>query len=96
MGSAVIVTCDGTAEKVGCGAPIEWVVVEKSGKRMPIDPFPVDDGNIVKVGRETQDRTPLVAYAPPKRQGSLIEDEPRYVSHFATCPEADQFRKKVQ
>lgn len=35
------------AECNSCGAPIRWVVVAKSGKKMPLDRDPVANGNIV-------------------------------------------------
>lgn len=43
----------------GCGAPIGYAVVVKSGKKMPFDP--------------------------------RSEDK---VSHYATCPQAERFRRK--
>ena len=71
-----------------CGAPVIWVQTDK-GKTMPIDPDPVEHGNLrlIPVGE-----TGKVHYL---KKGELEEDspEPRYVSHFATCPNAKQHRK---
>ena len=68
-----------------CGAFIKWAVTEK-GKRIPLDPIPRDIGNIVLVR------------AADGRKVARIEQphtgRPAYVSHFATCPEAERHRKK--
>lgn len=75
-----------------CRREIEWVVVSKSGKNMPIDPFPRDDGNIAKLPT-TDARTgnTLVEYV--MGGGGLFDSRPLYVSHFTTCPDADQHRR---
>ena len=71
------------AECRTCGAPIRWHYTT-GGRRIPIDTQPVDDGNIVLrgntahvVGDETQ----------------IPRGEPRYVSHFVMCPDADTHRR---
>lgn len=66
----------------GCGRPILWAVHAGSGKRAPFDPRPSAEGEFVL--QEQPDGT-LIAVHDPK--GSE-----RYVSHFATCPKADEFR----
>lgn len=81
-----------------CRRPILWCVTE-GGKRMPIDPEPHADGNVVKTGA-----TDLV-YGKPVPVVRVLDDatmtlfdtvpagvEPRFVSHFATCPDADKHR----
>lgn len=64
---------------------------------MPLDPDPRDDGNIVMTGRTVRNRfgqhVPQVRYL---EQGATLPGlgpEPRYVSHFATCPDADDWRR---
>ena len=72
-----------------CGAKIDWIET-KAGKKMPIDPEQVefDDaeptdilvselGNIVNKKNVSSDPHPNQKY---------------YVSHFATCPDADKWR----
>lgn len=75
-----------------CEREIEWVVVAKSGKSMPIDPFPAEGGNIAKLptldGR-TGNR--LVEYV--TAGGMLLDERELYVSHFSSCPNADQHRR---
>ena len=69
-----------------CRAWIFWAKNEKSGKPMPIDHTPVAGGNLV-VSDTTKgvfarhDDTPLIP-------------GPKYVSHFATCPQSRAWRKK--
>lgn len=61
-----------------CGASIKWVLTEK-GKWMPLDAEPVEGGNIAVLN-----------------DGSYVSSDPggmRYLSHFATCPQASAHRK---
>jgi hypothetical protein len=54
----------------------------ESGKRMPIDTTPSADGNLVLIGMGAHP-------VPAKWTGD------RYKSHFATCPNAAQHRRKA-
>lgn len=74
-----------------CGREIEWVIVAKSGKRMPIDPNPRPNGNIEilpTIDGETGARMIEVV-----GKASISADHPRYVSHFTTCPKAAENRR---
>jgi hypothetical protein len=76
-----------------CGAPIMWATTV-NGARMPLDDEPVPGGTFV-----LSDPTPG-AYAPTALHYSPPDDPPlpgmpeppRFVSHYATCPDADQWR----
>lgn len=80
-----------------CKAKVKWVVVKKSGKRMPIDPEPVDGGNVEVVGSRVDGdfgRCELVIVHP---KGSLPMPgmgKDRFRSHFASCPNADHHRRR--
>lgn len=90
-----------------CRAPIQWVIVAKSGKKMPIDPTPVGDGNIVMLATtDGETGLPLIEYVPAvplPEQGDRVQfpligettpgTRARYRSHFSTCPNADQHRR---
>jgi hypothetical protein len=68
-----------------CQAPVRWVRTE-GGRAMPLDPEPVDAGNVV-----------IVREGPPPVVRYVAADEepgPRFTSHFATCPDAPSWRKK--
>lgn len=68
-----------------CGATIIWTRTE-AGKRMPIDVEPVDGGNLILKRGHGGQYWAIVA---------ADDIEPtRYVSHFATCPHADQHRRR--
>lgn len=83
-----------TRREPGCGALIRWVTL--NGKPHPIDPKPVENGNLLLVNRETVDPgfsepAELVMIAKAQREthkGRL------YISHFATCPVAERFRNR--
>ena len=70
-----------------CGARITWLETA-GGNRIPVDEDPVPNGNIVVVGRMAKVCKNAAAAE------TLYPGEPRYVSHFATCPQAGQWRKK--
>lgn len=65
-----------------CNAEIEWVLTE-GGKRMPLDVEPRDDGNLLIVSNHGS--TPVVRY--------VTAGDGNRVSHFATCPGANEFRR---
>lgn len=65
-----------------CQRPIIWAKTV-SGKNMPLDPKPVLDGNV-----ELLDNVAHVIAA--RDVGNTM----RFVSHFRTCPNADQHRRK--
>lgn len=71
-----------------CGARIVWAVTGNN-KRMPIDASPREDGDL------WLDMVDDRASVPVARRVDLYTaaDAPRYVSHFATCPDADQHRR---
>lgn len=87
-----------------CNAPIRWAVSEASGKRIPLDPEPSEDGNIVETGRTHPTGVAMVRYLKKSQQPAMANllalatggpelPAPRYVTHFATCPNAEQHRK---
>ena len=76
----------------GCGKEIAFIKTEK-GKTMPVDPDPhtfvpedglntyvMENGEICR-GRELD-------------YGDMHGTRIGYISHFATCPAADKFRKR--
>jgi hypothetical protein len=76
-----------------CGAAVRWVVTT-TGKTMPMDAEPVENGNLVIVGEgKTRhgDMVPKVQHRDPGEL-SMLETE-RFVSHFATCPDAPEWKR---
>ena len=70
-----------------CGAGITWAKTAQ-GRSMPVDRDPVPDGNITL--EDTDIGTSIATVHGPD---DPIEGE-RYVSHFATCPNANEHRRK--
>lgn len=68
-----------------CGAEIVWALTA-SGKRMPLDAqsLPLPPGRFILSGDDPPVATPLRVVTST------------YVSHFATCPNASQHRKKEE
>ena len=56
---------------------------------MPVDPEPVEDGNIWVL--RTEQGTPIIGVALASNFVPTAEAL-RYVSHFVTCPQADDWR----
>ena len=71
-----------------CAASIVWATPD-NGRAIPLDPDAVPDGNLVDV----VPGAPLRRVTHVQPNALLIDDPPRYVSHFVTCPNADQHRK---
>lgn len=76
----------------GCGAPIIWIKTA-AGKSMPCDAEPIT---------YWQDSTGSNKIVTPNGEvlSARLEGDPQkatsigYISHFATCPAADKFRRK--
>jgi hypothetical protein len=65
-----------------CGAEIIWAKTE-SGKAMPLDAAPSASGNLILTDGVV------------KHVGRGFVGCSKYTSHFATCAQADQHRKKT-
>lgn len=79
----------------GCKAEITWAVTT-SGKSMPVDARPVQNGNLDLVP-DSDPREPPTAHSLDSTgsrdvNGARHSPALRYVSHFATCPDAIAFR----
>ena len=70
-----------------CGAAIKWAKT-KEGKAMPIDPNPTRDGNVRLLADGTCEVMILTE--------AMLWDGPKYKSHFATCPNSAEHRRKRQ
>jgi hypothetical protein len=79
-GDAPMTICKGRHGKPGCGNPIVWGIDEK-GTRHPLDPrAPVY--HVLQFDPDTK------TYAVERAGG---ERGVYYVSHFSTCPKANEF-----
>lgn len=78
-----------------CGAEIVWTITG-TGKRMPIDAYPADDGNLFVFVRPgmTPESESVASDSPRAREHAALGDAPRFRSHFATCPDAVAHRRK--
>jgi hypothetical protein len=77
-----------------CDAPMFWAETV-NGKRIPIDAVPVHDGNIRIIQRPNL--IPLAVYQTQIetfKHWPKIASAETYVSHFATCPQRDSWRKR--
>jgi hypothetical protein len=75
-----------------CTHEIIWAETE-SGKRIPLDAAPASDGNLMLVVERIRGERRLIAKM--WTQALFDEYEPAaYVSHFATCPDADKHRRR--
>lgn len=75
-----------------CNARIVWARTAFNGTPMPIDVDPVDNGNILVEEQEHSGR--LTALVLPPGDERIIS-ETTYTSHFATCPDGDQWRRRT-
>ena len=70
-----------------CQAEVVWKMNDTSGKAAMVDLAPVEGGNVVKVG-EGGFRVLSKADAAGVEEGT-----PRFVLHFATCPQSREWRR---
>jgi hypothetical protein len=79
-----------------CDQPVHWTKTQardgKPAKAMPVDaddngdPLVVTNGNLVPTGTVEPNGAPVVRYVPTGTG--------RYRSHFASCAQADNWRRK--
>jgi hypothetical protein len=71
-----------------CGHPILFAVNIDTGRRIPLDPEPADDGTV------RLDPASNNAKVLKRDQATNARDIgiPLHRAHFATCPHADQWR----
>jgi hypothetical protein len=81
-------SCTEPSQCRSCKADVLWVQWRRSGKRMPIDLEPDQLGTVVVSHNAAENL--LIA---DKFDDSLHAGRRRFVSHFASCPAADQHRK---
>ena len=74
-----------------CGAEILWARTV-AGKAIPLDAEPRPDGN-VRIAPIGGIDAALVLTDPAERAAAQIEG-PVYVTHFATCPNAAEHRRR--
>lgn len=74
-----------------CSAEVVWVRTT-NGNLMPLDPKPTDDGNIILFPKT--DGPVAYVVGPADLLGEAYAGLPRYVSHFASCPDAESFRRR--
>ena len=74
-----------------CGHPIVWVITDANGRRMPLDPEPVADGNVWVDRIEGGSRVVMVALHADAVPRSIAL---RYQSHFVSCKDANEWRRR--
>lgn len=72
-----------------CGAQVFWAVT-RNGKSNPIDAAARTEGNVVTFFRKTDGTVRVESYDPGKHRGAI-----RRTSHFATCPDSAQHRRRA-
>jgi hypothetical protein len=80
---------NGDSQCRSCHAPLIWAETVK-GRHMPLDKQPAHDGNI-RLDYSRGDYQPPIAIVVT---GRVPDNVKLYTSHFATCPNAAQHRKR--
>jgi hypothetical protein len=71
-----------------CNADIRWATSSKTETPIPIDREPVSDGNLVLEFKHGE------SVARPATDDDRRLKRDLFKSHFATCPQAGQWRNK--
>jgi hypothetical protein len=75
-----------------CHRPILWAKMP-NGHMHPLDPGPVPEGNIAVRHVRRGDHAFGLEGRYLRRRETAGADEDRFVSHFATCPDAARHRR---
>jgi hypothetical protein len=90
-----------------CDAPVLWAISAASGAKTPLDPDPVEAGNLVAVNRDGAPLSHATAVSAVESGRSRVASlaavtraghDPggvRWHAHFVTCPNSTQHRKRV-
>jgi hypothetical protein len=70
-----------------CGARITWLETA-GGKKLIVDEDPAENGNIIAVGGMAH------VFKNAEKARELHPGEPLYISHFATCVDAAEWRSR--
>lgn len=76
-----------------CSAAVIWAITAKNNKRMPVDAAPTPDGSIMLVASKTRPGVTIAVVVPESERAAHTELRK---SHFATCPNSMQHRKKKE
>lgn len=83
-----------------CGAPIRFIRMKRSGRKMPVNAKPVEVTPCVGLDKGGHSYVTLegeMIRARKNKEGNLFYDGVDtiavYESHFATCPFSNEFRK---
>ncbi|EGR8595353.1 hypothetical protein ACWGK5_32125 [Rhodococcus qingshengii] len=79
---------------MACGAAIFFCRTSNS-ERMPVEFEPNPNGNLA-VTPKSDGLPEAVVIRPGQAAGMRAAGLPTYVSHFAACPMADEFRRKAR
>lgn len=71
-----------------CALPIRWGRLVTSGKGIPLDPEPVQNGNIVVEEGDENSTELMVRFL---YGGPHTASGPLYQSHFDTCPGSNDY-----
>jgi hypothetical protein len=74
-----------------CGSPMTWAITDAKGRRMPLDPDPVPDGNVWVIDHP-EHGAPIVGVA--LHHDDIPADIETYVAHFVTCTDATSHRRR--
>jgi hypothetical protein len=76
-----------------CGAPILWTITER-GKRMPLDAAPTEDGTVEVIGTAFGSSLGMSrVLSGDTLTAARAARAPLRRSHFAHCPQADEWRR---
>lgn len=71
-----------------CGAEMLWAKWKDSGKGIPLDAEPTAKGDLVLHDDGTVEKLKGLELDAARERGDEL-----FLTHFATCPNADSFRK---
>ncbi|QGJ87298.1 hypothetical protein SEA_WOCKET_52 [Gordonia phage Wocket] len=78
----------------GCSELI-FFAVTRDGRSIPVDHKPRPDGNLAVAPLQDGEKAPRATVVTPgQAAGMRASGVPVFAPHFASCPEADSFRRR--
>lgn len=76
-----------------CGAPMVWAISEK-GKPIPCDVKPAEKGSLFLFRRPDKIEAIYYLSKHPSAVRARARGQAKHLAHWATCPRAEQYRRK--
>ncbi|AXH49695.1 hypothetical protein KNT98_gp53 [Gordonia phage Frokostdame] len=95
INSTVFVPGPGQLKRCRGCSELMFFAVTRDGRSIPVDHKPAADGNLAVAPLQDSEKLPRATVVTPgQAAGMRAAGVPVFSPHFASCPEADSFRRR--